>query len=367
MKLIAKTIISTALYLIFTQQSHADQIKDIAIIEGVRDNQLQGYGLVVGLQGTGDRNTFVNKSLATQLNKYGIRVPENISLNSRNAAVVMTNATLPAFIKDGQKIDVTISSVGNSKSLRGGTLVTSPLLGLDGKVYAIAQGQVLVDGYMSEGLNGSTVQVNTASVGRIPDGAIVEKQVNTGFAGKRTLNLLLNHPNFETSSNIAKAINAKFGKGAASAEDAGSVAVRMPENEQAKIEFLGLINNIDVKVGRPEATVVINSRSGTVTMSEDVHIWPVAISEGNFTINIFESEGVSQPSPFASGTTIKIKNSEISLKQNQKEISLVSPKGATLADLVDALNKMGTSHHDLTHILQLLAKSGSLRAKILVI
>lgn len=367
MKLIAKTIISTVLYLMVTQQSYADQIKDIAIIEGVRDNQLQGYGLVVGLQGTGDRNTFVNKSLATQLNKYGIRVPENISLNSRNAAVVMTNATLPAFIKDGQKIDVTISSVGNSKSLRGGTLVTSPLLGLDGKVYAIAQGQVLVDGYMSEGLNGSTVQVNTASVGRIPDGAIVEKQVSTGFAGKKTLNLLLNRPNFETSANISKAINAKFGQGAASAEDAGSVAVRMPENEQAKIEFLGLINNIDVKVGRPEATVVINSRSGTVTMSEDVHIWPVAISEGNFTINIFESEGVSQPAPFASGTTIKIKNSEITLKQNQKEISLVSPKGATLADLVNALNKMGTSHNDLTHILQLLAKSGSLRAKILVI
>ncbi|WP_256385136.1 flagellar basal body P-ring protein FlgI [Photobacterium toruni] len=367
MKLIAKTIISTALYLFLTQQSYADQIKDIAIIEGVRENQLQGYGLVVGLQGTGDRNTFVNKSLATQLNKYGIRVPDNISLNSRNAAVVMTTATLPAFIKDGQQIDVTISSIGNSKSLRGGTLVTSPLLGLDGKVYAIAQGQVLVDGYMSEGLSGSTIQVNTASVGRIPDGAIVEKQVNTGFSGHKTLDLLLNHPNFETSANIAKAINAAFGKGAATAKDAGAVSVRMPEGDQAKIEFLGLVNNLNVKVGKPEATVVINSRSGTVTMSEDVHIWPVAISEGNFTINIFESEDVSQPAPFSSGTTIKIKNSEISLKQKQQEISLVSPKGATLSDLVDALNKMGTAHSDLTHILQLLAKSGSLRAKILVI
>ncbi|SHH49407.1 flagellar basal body P-ring protein FlgI [Ferrimonas marina] len=353
--------------LLASAPSFAQRVIDLVEVEGVRQNQLSGYGLVIGLDGTGDRSTYINRAIEAQLTKYGFRLPEGINISARNAAVVVVSAELDPFKRTGQTIDVTVSSIGNAKSLKGGSLIASPLLGLDGNVYAVAQGQVLVDGLSAEGLDGSTVQVNTTTVGRIPGGATIERYVDTAFTTSASIRLTLNEPNYETAANIANEINSTFGAGTATAVDAGLVDVASPAPGSSRVDFLAAVQNLDVEVGRPSAQVTVNSRTGTVSISENVILWPVAISEGRWTISVSEASNVYQPRSFSGGDTIVTANSEIQIEQTQGQLSVVAQGEPTLSDLVEAFNRAGTAPKDMAHLLQLLKKSGSLRAKLVVI
>lgn len=345
----------------------AERIGDIAEIKGVRINQLQGFGLVVGLPNSGDRGNFASSNLMTMIQKYGIKVPDSINLSSRNVAAVMVNATLPAFAKKGQLIDITVSTLGNAKSLRGGTLLATPLMGLNGEVFAVSQGQVLVDGVSAEGIDGSTLNVNLTSVARIPMGATVERELtyDSVFNGRK-ITLNLSHSDFAMASEVEKTINNAFGKGVASAIDAGSLSVIAPKDVSSRIEFIAALKGLDVSLPEQQARVVINSRTGTVMITENVTLSPVAISEGNIVISISEDQQASQPNALADGTTKIINSSQISIERKQGELEVIKSTG-TLQDLVSALNTMGTSSKDLANIIQLLKQSGSLKAKVIVI
>lgn len=345
----------------------AERIGDIAELKDVRINQLQGFGLVVGLPNTGDRGNFASSNLMTLIQKYGIKVPESINLSSKNVAVVMVNANLPAFAKKGQEIDITISTIGNAKSLRGGTLLATPLMGLNGEIFAVAQGQVLTDGISSEGLDGSTLDVNIASVARIPMGATVERELsyNSVFSD-RTFTMNLASSDFATIAAVEKTINKAFGEGVAKAIDAGSLTVVAPRDASSRIEFITILKSLEIDMPEQQAKVVINSRTGTVLITQNVTLAPVAISEGNVVINISEDQTVSQPNAISGGDTVTTTSSQISIERKQGELEVVNGAG-TLQDLVSALNTMGTSSKDLANIIQLLKQSGSLKAKVVVI
>lgn len=346
--------------------AYAERVGDITSVKDVRDNQLQGFGLVVGLPNTGDKGNFSTSSILTLIQKYGIKVPDDINLKSKNIAAVMINANLPAFSKKGQRIDVTVSSLGDAKSLKGGTLITTPLMGLDGRVYAISQGQILVDGISAVGLDGSSVDVNTSSVGRIPNGATVENELSydSVFSGKQvTINL--NESSFDMVTNIEKAINDVFGAGTAEAIDAGSLYVTVPKGNSERIRFLSMINGVDVELPEAKARVVINSRSGTVMFTKNVTLSPVAISEGNVVINISENMEVSQPNPLGEGRTVTNQTSQVSVERTQGEMQVIESAG-TLQDLVEALNSIGTGPKDMASIIQLLKDSGALKAEVIV-
>ncbi|CAH7369582.1 flagellar P-ring protein [Vibrio chagasii] len=346
--------------------ANAEKIGDLTSIEGVRNNQLQGIGLVVGLPNTGDRNRFATENMSTLIQKYGIKVPDNVSLRSRNVAAVMVNATLPPFAKKGQPIDVTVSSLADAKSLRGGTLIATPLMGLNGEVFGIAQGQVLVDGISATGLDGSTIDVNSSSVGRIPSGATVENELDYSavFSGDH-VNLNLNSSDFATVNIIEKAINETFGEGVAYARDAGMLNIIAPRDESSRIEFITLINSISVELPEPEARVVVNSRTGTVMFTQNVTLSPVAISQGSIIVNVSESQDVSQGAPLGGGTVVT-QNSQIKVESSQSDLEVIESAG-TLQDLVSAMNAVGASGKDMVSIIQLLRQSGSLRANVIVI
>lgn len=345
----------------------AERIGDIAELKDVRNNQLQGFGLVVGLPNTGDRGNFASSNLMTLIQKYGIKVPDSINLSSKNVAVVMVNTNLPAFAKKGQEIDITVSTIGNAKSLRGGTLLATPLMGLNGEIFAVAQGQVLTDGVSSEGLDGSTLDVNIASVARIPMGATVERELsyNSVFSD-RTFTMNLASSDFATVSAVEKTINKAFGEGVAKAIDAGSLTVVAPRDASSRIEFITILKSLEIDMPEQQAKVVINSRTGTVLITQNVTLSPVAISEGNVVINISEDQQVSQPNALSGGDTVTTTSSQISIERKQGELEVVNGAG-TLQDLVSALNTMGTSSKDLANIIQLLKQSGSLKAKVVVI
>ncbi len=345
----------------------AERVGDLTKIRGVQENVLQGFGIVVGLPNTGDRGDFADANITTLIQKYGIKVPENVDLKSKNIAAVVVNATLPPFAKKGQKLTLTVSSLGDSKSLRGGTLINMGLMGLDGKTYATASGQILVDGMSATGLDGSSLEVNTASVGRIPAGGTIAKELdysNLFRGGSYVLNL--NEVNFELAHNITEAINRKYGKGAAEAIDAGSVEVYAPRNRNERVSYIAMINKIPVEIPEAKAEIVINSRSGTVTFTRNVTLQPVAISEGNIMVNISEDQSVSQPNPLGEGRTAVVQNSQISIERAQGEI--VEVKGAgTLKDLVEALNSLGTGPKDMASIIQLLKEAGAISAEVITI
>lgn len=365
-KKIIKTL-ALSIMLAIAPPSFAERVGDVTEVKGVRINQLQGFGIVVGLPNTGDRGNFSTSNVMTLIQKYGIKVPDNINLNSRNVAVVMVNANLPAFAKKGQQIDSTVSSLGNAKSLRGGTLLTTPLMGLNGEVYAISQGQILVDGVNATGLDGSTIDINTSSVGRIPMGATVENEIDyANVLQGKTLFINLLTSNFSMANSIEKAINGTFGEGTAVAMDAGSIMLRSPASSSEKIEFISLIKDIEFEPPSEEAKVVINSRTGTVMITTNVTLSPVAISEGNIMINISENQQVSQPNALSSGETAVTSNSQITIEKKQNDLSVVNGAG-TLQDLVSALNSIGTGPKDMTNIIQLLRQSGSLKAKVIVL
>ena len=348
---------------------HADKIRDLASVGGVRSNQLIGYGLVVGLDGSGDQTTqapFTTQSLENMLQQFGITVPANARPQLKNAAAVTITAELPPFAKPGQQIDVTVASIGNAKSLRGGELLMSPLRGADGNVYAIAQGSVVVGGISAQGKSGSSVQVNISASGRIPSGASVERSVPSSFAGAGDLMLNLNTPDFTTAARIAQAVNGAFGAGTATPVDGGTVSVRGPQDPAQKVAWLGMIQNLDVTPGDAPARVVVNSRTGTVVIGSDVKVSAAAVAHGAIQVTISEQPQVSQPAPFSRGQTAVVPSSDVQVSESGAHMFKFGP-GVSLDTIVRAVNQVGAAPSDLISILQALKQAGALHAELVVI
>ena len=348
---------------------HADKIRDLASVGGVRSNQLIGYGLVVGLDGSGDQTTqapFTTQSLENMLQQFGITVPPNARPQLKNAAAVTITAELPPFAKPGQTIDVTVASIGNAKSLRGGELLMSPLRGADGNVYAIAQGSVVVGGVSAQGKSGSSVQVNISSSGRIPNGASVERSVASSFTSGGDLMLNLNTPDFTTAARIAQAINASFGPGTAQPVDGGTVQVRGPQDPGQKVAWLGMVQELDVTPGDAPARVVVNSRTGTVVIGSDVKVSAAAVAHGAIQVTISEQPLVSQPAPFSRGQTAVVPSSDVQVSEDGAHMFKFGP-GVSLDTIVRAVNQVGAGPSDLISILQALKQAGALHAELVVI
>jgi len=346
-----------------------ERIKDLATIAGVRDNQLIGYGLVVGLTGTGDQTTqapFTVQSLKNMLGQLGVTIPPDVNPQLKNVAAVMITADLPPFAKPGQRLDITISSMGNAKSLRGGTLLMTPLKGIDGEVYAMAQGNLIVSGFGVEGKDGSSITVNVPSVGRIPNGATVEREVPNTFGDGNALVLNLRRPDFTTATQMVEAINRSFGKDVAEALDGSSVQVRAPTKRGQRVAFMSALENLNVATGAPAARVVINSRTGTLVIGADVKVTPAAITHGNLTLTIEETPLVSQPNPRSGGRTATASDSQVATKQEKNRMFLFAP-GTSLGDIVQAINAVGAAPGDLVAILDALREVGALRAELIVI
>ncbi|HEY9510966.1 MAG TPA: flagellar basal body P-ring protein FlgI [Rhodanobacter sp.] len=350
--------------------AHADKIRDLVQVQGVRSNQLIGYGLVVGLDGSGDQTTqapFTTQSLENMLQQFGITVPANARPQLKNAAAVMVTADLPAFAKPGQAIDVTVASIGNAKSIRGGQLLMTPLRGADGNVYAVAQGSVVVGGISAQGKSGSSVQVNISASGRIPDGASVERMVASSFASTGDLTLNLNTADFTTAARIARAINTAYGAGTAQAIDGGSVSVRGPQDPAQKVAWLGSIQNIEVQPGDAPARVVVNSRTGTVVIGADVRVTAAAVAHGSIQVTVGEQALVSQPAPFSrGGQTAVVPSSNVQVSEDGAHMFKFGP-GVSLDTIVRAVNQVGATPSDLISILQALKQAGALRAQLVVI
>ena len=349
--------------------ARAERIKDLAQVQGVRTNQLVGYGLVVGLDSTGDQTSqapFTVQSLNNMLAQLGITVPANVTPQLKNVAAVAVHAVLPAFVKPGQTIDITVNSIANAKSLRGGSLLVTPLKGLDGQVYAIAQGNLLVSGFGIEGNDGSKLTVNVPSSGRIPNGATVEKAVPSQILGGDSIILNLNDPDFTTATRLADTLNKNLGDGLATILDGGSVKVRAPIDLTQRVAFLSAVENIQVDPGSAAARVIINSRTGTVVISSNVVVTPAAVSHGSLSVTIKEEQSVSQPLPFSKGQTTVTTNSTIKVDEGNKRMFLFKP-GVELEQIVHAVNEVGAAPSDLVAILEALREAGALQAELVVI
>ncbi len=348
----------------------ADRIKDLTSVAGVRTNQLLGYGLVVGLDGTGDQTSqtpFTVQSLKSFLNRYNITIPPNVNPQLKNVAAVSVHAEMPAFVKPGQTIDVTISSLGNSKSLRGGSLLMSPLKGIDNKVYAIAQGNLVVGGLGVQGSDGSSITINVPSVGRIPNGAIVERSIPSNFALQDHLYLNLHTSDFTTATRMQDRINEIMGGDVANALDAVTVRVRAPFDASNRVSFLSEIENIRMKPGEGSAKVIVNSRTGTVVIGSNVRVSPAAVSHGSLVVTISENVEVSQPNELSIvGNTEVTVDSDIDVQQNSDRMFLFSP-GISLNSIVNAVNEVGAAPGDLVAILEALKQAGALKAELIVI
>ncbi len=348
----------------------AERIKDIASIAGVRDNYLVGYGLVVGLDGTGDQTTqtpFTTQSFINMLQQYGIVLPPGANPRLKNVAAVSLHADLPAFSKPGQKIDITVSSLGNSKSLRGGSLLMAPLKGADGKIYAIAQGNLIVGGFGISGSDGSKVTVNVPSVGRIPSGATIEREVPNPFASMKKVVLNLNRGDFTTAKRVVEAINNVLGPDSAQALDAVSIQVLTPPTTSQKVEFVSFLENLKVKPDSAPARIVINSRTGTIVITDDVRVKRAAVAHGNLVVSVTADPIVSQPAgAFGNGTTAVVGRDRIDVDQQDLRMFLFRP-GISLRELVDAVNRVGAAPGDLVAMLEALKQAGSLTAELIVI
>lgn len=350
--------------------AQAERLKDIASIQGVRSNQLIGYGLVVGLNGTGDQTTqtpFTLQTFNNMLAQFGIKVPPgsgNVQL--KNVAAVSVHADLPPFAKPGQTIDVTISSIGNSKSLRGGSLLMTQLKGIDGQTYAIAQGNLVVGGFDAEGRDGSKITVNVPSAGRIPSGATVERAVPSGFDQGNSLTLNLNRPDFTTAKHIVDRINDMLGPGVAQAIDGGSVRVSAPLDPNQRVDYMSVLENLEVQSGEAVAKVIINSRTGTIVIGQNVRVSPAAVTHGSLTVTITEDAQVSQPGPLSNGQTVVTPRSTVNAQQEAKPMFKFGP-GTTLDEIVRAVNQVGAAPSDLMAILEALKQAGALQAELIVI
>lgn len=344
------------------------RIKDITSIQGVRDNPLYGYGLVVGLDGTGDQTSqtrFTAQSIESMLTKMGVNLPPGISLQTKNVASVMVTANLPPFSKPGKKIDVTVSSVGNAKSLKGGVLLMTPLKAADGSTYAVAQGNLVVGGAGAEA-GASSKKINHLSAGRIPEGAVIERSVPSKIMQLPYLDFELNTVDFANTSKVVDAVNKRFGDGTATAIDARSVRVNVPEEMNQKMAFVSLLQGLVIQEDLAVAKVIINARTGSVVMNQTVSLKPSAVSHGNLSVSIKSTPVISQPNPFAGGETVQASLDEITISESGGELIKINGS-ATLNQVVDGLNRLGAKPSDLISILQALKEAGSLNAELEVI
>lgn len=347
---------------------HAERLKDLASIQGVRDNPLVGYGLMVGLDGSGDQTMqtpFTTQSLNNMLGQLGITVPPGTNMQLKNVAAVMVTAVLPPFARPGQNIDITVSSMGNAKSLRGGTLLMTPLKGADGQVYALAQGNMVVGG-AGASANGSQVKINQLSSGRIPAGAIVERAVESPLGDDGTFVIELNTSDFGTVQNAVDAINRQFGPGTAMALDARVIQVIAPARPEERISFLSRIESIEVLPAQAVARVIINARTGSVVMNQAVRIQDCAVAHGSLSVVISTEPVISQPGPLSGGSTVAGQRSQIEVSQAGGALQVVRG-GASLADVIKALNALGANPQDLVSILQAMKAVGALRAELEII
>ena len=362
---------AAALALSFCGAAQAERIKDLASVAGVRANQLVGYGLVVGLNGTGDQTTqapFTVQSIANMLAKFGVTVPASVAsqMQLKNVAAVSVTAELPPFVKSGQTIDVTVASIGNANSLRGGALLMTPLRGADGEVYAMAQGSMLVSGFGVEGKDGSRVSVNVPSAGRIPNGATVEHEVPTRFGSEPFVILDLNTPDFTTAARLSESLNKLLGPGSAQAIDAVSVKVQAPTDPAARVSFIGTLQEVELAQDDAPARVIINSRTGTIVISSQVRVSAAAVAHGSLSVTITERQDVSQPAPLSQGTTTVTPRSQISVNQADARMFMFNA-GVNLDEIVRAVNQVGAAPGDLVAILEALQQAGALHAQLIVI
>ena len=344
----------------------AERIKDITSIKGVRTNQLVGYGLVVGLDGSGDSTAFTVQSLKSMLGQYGITLPANVNPQVKNVAAVAIHADLPAFAKIGQTIDITVSSLGSAKSLRGGSLLMSPLKGVDGNIYAMAQGNLIVGGLGVEGADGSSITINIPSVGRIPNGASIEREIANPFASGDHIVLHLKRSDFTTAKRLADTINRVLGPNNAFAQDSVTVAINAPQDISQRVGFVSFIENLEFQPGEAAAKIIINSRSGTVVIGNNVKVYSAAVSHGNLTVTITNSREVVQPEPLSGGVTAIRLETEIQVDEEGSRMFRF-PEGVTLSEIVRAVNQVGASPGDLVAILESLKQVGALSAELIVI
>ncbi len=363
-----KTLLGCAL-LMLSAAASAERIKDVTEIQGVRSNQLVGYGLVVGLDGTGDQTAqtpFTVQSLKSMLSQYGISLPPSVNPQVKNIAAVSIHADLPAFAKIGQSIDVTVSSLGNAKSLRGGSLLMTPLKGADGQIYALAQGNLIVGGLGVEGQDGSRVTINVPSVGRIPNGATIEKEITNPFALGQHITLNLKRPDFTTAKRLADTINRVLGPDNAFAQDSVTIKINAPKDISQRVGFMSFVENLEFEPGEAPARVIVNSRTGTVVIGNHVKVYSAAVSHGNMTVTITNTGLVSQPPAFSGGETVETVQSDIEVAQDDNRMFLFN-NGVTLDEIVRAVNQVGASPGDLVAILESLKQVGALSAELIVI
>jgi flagellar P-ring protein precursor FlgI len=361
-------LVMTGALLVAAGPVHADRIKDVASISGVRNNQLVGYGLVVGLDGTGDQTTqtpFTVQSIQSMLGQLGVNLPPGQSLQLKNVAAAMVTALLPPFAQPGQPLDITVSSMGNAKSLKGGTLLLTPLKGADGQIYAMAQGNLVVAGAGASS-GGSKAQINHLAAGRIPGGATVERIVESPFAHAETLKLELFNGDFSVARRVAEAVNTQIGQGTARAVDARNIEIKVPQSAEARVAFMADIENLTIDSTGASARIIVNARTGSVVMNQAVTLEPAAVAHGNLSVTISTSPVISQPNALGQGQTVVAEKTDIQIKQDDGKIILL-PAGAKLADVVKALNTLGVTPQDLLAILQAMKAAGALRADLEII
>ncbi|MGR5236524.1 flagellar basal body P-ring protein FlgI [Vibrio alfacsensis] len=363
MKRILLALLSVAL---FATTAQAARIKDVAQVAGVRSNQLVGYGLVSGLPGTGESNPFTEQSFAAMLQNFGIQMPPGTKPKIKNVAAVMVTAELPPFSKPGQQVDVTVSSIGSAKSLRGGTLLQTFLKGLDGQVYAVAQGNLVVSGFSAEGADGSKIVGNNPTVGLISSGATVEREIPNPFGRGDYITFNLLESDFTTAQRMADAVNSFLGPQMANAIDATSVRVRAPRDVSQRVAFLSAIENLEFDPADGAAKIIVNSRTGTIVVGKHVRLKPAAVTHGGMTVAIKESLNVSQPNGFSGGQTVVVPDSDIEVNEEQGKMFKFEP-GLTLDDLVRAVNEVGAAPSDLMAILQALKQAGAIEGQLIII
>ncbi len=368
MKKITTVIVTftMALAAMIATSAHAARIKDVAEVAGVRSNQLVGYGLVTGLPGTGESTPFTDQSFNAMLQNFGIQLPPGTKPKTKNVAAVIVTAELPAFSKQGQKVDVTVSSIGSAKNLRGGTLVQTFLKGLDGEVYAIAQGNLVVSGFSAEGTDGSKIVGNNPTVGLISSGATVEREVPSPFSRGDFITFNLLESDFTTAQRMADAVNQFLGPQMASAIDSTSVRVRAPRDASQRVAFLSAIENLEFNPAEGAAKIIVNSRTGTIVVGQNVKLKPAAVTHGGMTVAIKEKLDVSQPGAFSDGETVVTSDSDIAVTEKRGKMFNFQP-GLTLDDLVRAVNEVGAAPSDLMAILQALKQAGAIEGQLIII
>ncbi len=356
-------------YLIPAKAAVEIPLMDLVDVQGIRENQLVGYGLVVGLEGNGDRNQvkFTSQSVTNMLRQFGVQLDDSTNPKLRNVASVSVTATVNPMAGLGQTLDVVVASIGDAKSLRGGTLLMTPLRGVDGEVYAVAQGNVVVGGVSAQGRSGSKISINVSTAGRVPNGATLEREIPTDFNALNKITLNLREPSFTTAKNIVREINSMFGPKVAVAINKGRVEMRAPQDTQQRVTMMSMLEELSVEEGRKPARIVFNSRTGTVVIGKNVKVGEAAVSHGNLTVTIDESQKVSQPNPMSkSGSSKVIQQSDINIDE-MKANMMIWPVGTELDTIVNAVNSLGATPTDLMSILQALHEAGALNAELVVI